>query len=93
MMAAMIGGQRNPTVLAQLARSRMRTKIAALEEAFVGNFTDHHAFLLTRMLARIDAINADITALDTRIEAQIALSLTRWNAWTTSQVSESPPPA
>jgi len=72
MMAAMIGGQRNPKVLAQLVRSRMRTKIAALEEAFVGNFTDHHAFLLTRMRARIDAISADITGLDARIEAQIA---------------------
>jgi transposase len=72
MLAALIGGQRDPKVLAQLARSRMRSKISALEEAFVGHFTDHHAFLLSRMLARIDAISADLAALDARIEEQIA---------------------
>lgn len=72
MLDQLIAGQRDPKVLAQLARSRMRVKIPQLEEAFVGCFTDHHGFLLTRMLARIDAISADIDALDTRIEEQIA---------------------
>ena len=72
MLAALIDGQRDPKVLAQLARSRMRTKIDQLEEAFTGHFTDHHAFLLTRMLARIDQTSADIADLDARIEAQIA---------------------
>ena len=72
MLAALIGGQRNPQVLAQLARTRMRKKIPQLEEAFVGNFTDHHRFLLTKMLARIDALDADIADLDTQIESQIA---------------------
>jgi transposase len=72
MMAAMIAGQRDPKVLAQLARARMRAKISQLEEAFVGRFSDHHAFLLTKMLARIDAIAADITEVETRIEEQIA---------------------
>ena len=72
MMAALIGGERDPKVLAQLARARMRTKISELEEAFHGRFTDHHAFLLAKMLARIDAINADIAEVEDRIEAQIA---------------------
>ncbi len=72
MMAAMIAGERNPQVLAQMARARMRTKIPQLEEAFVGHFTDHHRFLLTKMLARIDALGADIADLNTQIEAQIA---------------------
>ncbi len=72
MLAALIAGERDPKVLAQLARSRMRVKIGDLEEAFVGHFTDHHAFLLTQMLTRIDALGADITGLDTRIEAEIA---------------------
>jgi len=44
MMDQLIGGQRDPKVLAQLARARMRTKIPQLEEAFHGYFTDHHAF-------------------------------------------------
>ncbi|MEU8280341.1 transposase, partial [Microbispora bryophytorum] len=72
MMAALIAGERNPKVLAQLARTSLRGKIAALEEAFTGRFTDHHAFLLTRMLARVDAISADIAELDRKIEEEIA---------------------
>jgi len=72
MLAALIAGQRNPQVLAQMARTRMRTKIPQLEEAFVGHFTDHHAFLLTMMLARIDALEVDIADLDSQIEAHLA---------------------
>jgi transposase len=72
MMAALIAGERNPEVLAQLARSRMRTKIPQLQEAFVGYFTEHHRFLLAKMLARIDALDADIADVETQIEAQIA---------------------
>ena len=55
MLAALIAGERDPKALAQLARTRMRAKIPLLEEAFVGPFTDHHAFLLRTMLARVDA--------------------------------------
>lgn len=72
MMAALIAGERDPKVLAQMARASMRRKIPALEEAFVGRFSDHHAFLLAKMLARIDALAADIAALDARIDHQIA---------------------
>ena len=72
MMAALIGGERNPKVLAQLARASMRKKISELEEAFTGLFDDHHAFLLSRMLARIDGIDADIAAVDEQIEANLA---------------------
>ena len=72
MMAALIAGERDPKVLAQLARARMRAKIGLLEEAFNGHFDNHHAFLLARMLGRIDAIDADIAAVDAQIEAQLA---------------------
>src|SRR5512135_756399 len=72
MMAALIAGQRDPKVLAQLARARMRAKITALEEAFTGHFTDHHGFLLGKMLARVDQISADIADLDTKIEELVA---------------------
>ena len=72
MMAALIAGERNPKVLAQLARSSMRRKITELEEAFTGRFDDHHRFLLARMLARIDGIDADIAAVDEQIEVQLA---------------------
>ncbi|MGH8276088.1 MAG: IS110 family transposase [Steroidobacteraceae bacterium] len=72
MLAALIAGQRDPKVLAQFARGRMRAKLSVLEEAFTGRFSDHHAFLLSKMLARIDQISADIDELDSRIADQIA---------------------
>jgi transposase len=72
MMDALVAGERDPQVLAQLARTRMRTKLRDLQEAFVGRFGAHHAFLLARMLARVDAINADITAVEDRIGELIA---------------------
>jgi transposase len=72
MLAALVAGERDPKVLAQLARARMRAKISRLEQAFDGHFGDHHRFLLSRMLARIDALDADIAALDAQIEAQLA---------------------
>jgi transposase len=72
MMAALIAGERDPVVLAEMARTRMRSKIPQLREAFTGHFGDHHAFLLDRMLRRIDGIDADIAALDTQIEAVLA---------------------
>ena len=72
MLAALVAGERDPKVLAQLARRSMRAKIAVLEQAFTGHFTDHHAFLLGTMLGRVDAISANIAALDDRIAAQAA---------------------
>ena len=72
MMAALIAGQRDPTTLAQMARTRMRAKIPQLEEAFVGHFEDHHAFLLSQMLDRIDGIDVAITRVEERIDAEIA---------------------
>ena len=52
---------------ARAAHAGLRGKITALREAFTAFFTDHHAFLLQRMLARAGAIDADIPALDTRM--------------------------
>jgi transposase len=72
MLAALVAGERDPKVLARLARTRLRAKTAQLEEAFVGRFSDHHAFLLQTMLGRIDQASADIAELDRKIEAEIA---------------------
>src|ERR1035437_1503054 len=38
---------------------------------FVGHSTDHHRFLLAKMLARIDALDADIADVESNIDAQI----------------------
>ena len=72
MLAAMIAGQRNPRVLADLARGSMRTKASILQEALTGHFTEHHAFLLGMMLDRIDALSAQIDTLTGRIGQALA---------------------
>ncbi|WP_307847001.1 IS110 family transposase [Micromonospora sp. D93] len=72
MMAALIAGQRDPHTLAELARSSLRRKIPDLREALTGHFTDHHAFLLGKMITRIEQIEADIREVDARIEAHLA---------------------
>src|SRR5271165_5491876 len=72
MMEALIAGKRDPHTLARLARGRAKVKIAQLEEALRGFFTDHHAVMLRMMLDNIDRMSAQITALDGRIEQAIA---------------------
>jgi transposase len=72
MLAALVAGERDPKVLARMARTRLRAKTARLEEAFCGRFSDHHAFLLERMLSRIDQASADIAAVEAKTEEAIA---------------------
>jgi transposase len=72
MLAALIAGERNPRILADLAYGAMRRKIAQLEEAFTGHFSDHHAFLCAKMLKRVDELTTDIAEVTARIEEQIA---------------------
>ena len=67
MIEAMIAGERNPKVLAAMARGVMRRKIPQLEEALRGHFDDHHGFICATMLRRIDAISMDIATIDVRI--------------------------
>ncbi|WP_277988380.1 IS110 family transposase [Nocardioides sp. S5] len=72
MMAALIAGERDPAVLAEMARTAMRRKIPALREAFTGHFDEHHRFLLEQMLSRIDGLDADIARVEEKIETLIA---------------------
>jgi transposase len=72
MVEALIAGERDPRVLAGLARGRMRVKHAALVEALTGRFDDHHGELARMLLDQIDALTAQIGRLTTRIEELIA---------------------
>jgi transposase len=71
MIEALIAGERDPHVLAEMARARMRAKIPALHDALVGRFTEHHAFLCRTMIDRVDAVTAAVDALTARIEHEI----------------------
>ena len=69
MLEAIIAGERNPKVLAQLARGSMRGKIARLEEALDCSFlTEEHAAVLSMMLTTIDYYTAHIDELTAKIE-------------------------
>ena len=93
MLAALVAGERDPKVLAEMARARMRRKIPLLEEAFTGHFTDHHAFLLAKMLARVDDDRRRHRRPSTPgSRTRSPLSPTRWSGWTRSPGSASPPP-
>jgi transposase len=72
MLEALIAGERNPTVLAEMALASMRTKRQILAQALTGQFTDHHAFLARTMLDRIDAVRATEARLSEEITRQLA---------------------
>jgi len=72
MLDALIAGQRDPHVLAELARGSMRGKKSVLQEALTGHFRDHHGYLLAMMCDRIDALTAQIEELTGRIDEAIA---------------------
>ena len=72
MLEALIAGQRNPRVLADLARARMRLKHTDLVQALTGQFDDHHGELARIMLEQIDALTAQIDTLTARIDALLA---------------------
>jgi transposase len=72
MLEALVTGERDPEVLAGLARRTLRRKIPALIEALEGRFTEHHAFMVSQYLAQLDTQQATISALTARIETVIA---------------------
>ena len=71
MLAALIDGERDPAVLAEMAKARMRLKIPHLVQALTGNFGEHHAFLCRLHLERIDELTAAIGELSARIGEQM----------------------
>jgi transposase len=72
MLEALIAGERDPAVLASLARGRMKAKHDRLVAALTGKFDDHHAELARMLLDQIDALSAQIATLTARIEQLIA---------------------
>jgi transposase len=72
MVEALIGGERDPRVLAGLARGRLKSRHTELVEALTGRFDDHHAELARMLLASIDSLNGQIDTLTTRIEELLA---------------------
>jgi transposase len=71
MLRALADGETDATVLAQLAKSRLRSKIPALIEALEGNFEAQHRFLLRFQLDRLEEFERAITSLDEHIDGKL----------------------
>ena len=72
MLRALLNGQEDPKVLAELAKGRLRSKREELERALVGRVTAHHRFMLSELLVQLDFLDEQIATLEARIEEQLA---------------------
>jgi len=68
----LLAGQQDPQKLAQLARGRLKAKRTELEQALCGRLGAHHRFLLVRLLAHLDFLDEEISALQGQIEVCLA---------------------
>jgi transposase len=73
MLDQLIAGNHDPKALADLAKGRLRVKLAELEDALEGHFiTEHHGLMTREILSHIDYLDATIARLSARIEEVIA---------------------
>jgi len=72
MLNALLKGEQDIEVLAQLARGRLRTKLPDLRAALQGQLLPHHRLLLTRILAHIDFLDQSLAQLQQEIEQRLA---------------------
>ena len=72
MLAALVGGERDPAVLAGLARGRLRKKLPQLRQALQGRFSEHHALLVRLSLEHLEHLERAIARLDQRVDQVIA---------------------
>jgi transposase len=71
MLQALIGGEQDADVLAELARGRLRAKLPALRLALEGRVQPHHRFLLTRILAHIDFLEQSLAQVEQEIDQHL----------------------
>lgn len=71
MLEAIVQGQTDPQLLAELAKGRLRSKRAELERALTGRVRDHHRFLIANHLGHLDYLEEQIALFDERIKQHI----------------------
>jgi transposase len=67
MIEALITGERDPVVLAELAKGRMRSKRPELTDALAGRFKRTHGVVARQILDHIDFLDTSISALSEEI--------------------------
>ncbi len=68
---ALIAGERDPKVLAQLAKGRLRAKIERLEEALAGRFGAHHAIVARQIIDHLDFLDRSIATLTSEVTTRL----------------------
>jgi transposase len=71
MLAALLAGEGDPAVVAELARGKMRSKRDLLKQALQGRFQSHHRFLISEQLAHIEALDEEIAHLSAEIAERL----------------------
>ena len=71
MLEALIAGETDPEVLAELAHGTLRTKHGALVEALRGGVRDHHRLLLRTLPGQVDHLNGAIAELSAEIRQRL----------------------
>jgi transposase len=71
MVEALIAGERDPAVLAELSKSRMRAKKDQLVEALAGRFAEHHGIVARQILDHIAFLDSSIASLTAEIAERV----------------------
>jgi transposase len=71
MLEALVEGERDPEVVAELARGRLRAKLPELRKALDGRLQPHHSLLITRILAHIDFLEESLADLQAEVENRL----------------------
>jgi len=68
MIQALMEGEQDPAVLAELARGRLRSKLAELTAALEGQVRPHHRFLLRQWTGLLSSLEQHIVEVEQEIE-------------------------
>jgi transposase len=68
MLKALVVGERDSKVLAEMARGRLRSKLPLLREALKGRFSEHHALLIPGCPWTTSSTSRAIAALDREVD-------------------------
>ena len=71
MLRALLEGTLTPEQMAELAKGSLRKKLTVLASALDGRVEDHHRFLLSMQLQRMEEVEATIKRLDERIDEKL----------------------
>src|SRR4029077_19380221 len=71
-LRAILGGERDPKVLAEYRDYRCKSSVATIEKSLIGNWRDEHLFALRQAVELNDFYEQQIAECDRRIDAYTA---------------------